>query len=149
MDPGERLALLCCCLFFLVGLVTGVWKFVGTISSPEGRAHRYVDVLHRAALMYSFACLVMARLCALSPLGASLETAAVISLVVFFTLAQLTYGLHGVLKDTDNQLRAPFRLGAAALPRVVVVGFMVCLIVGEVGGFSVLAFGAVRGLGFW
>lgn len=149
MDLGERLALVCCCVFFAVGLLAGVWKFVATLRSPEGRSHRYVDVLHRAALMYSFACLVLARLCALSPLAQTLETAAVGTMVAFFALAQLTYGLHAALQDTDNQLRAPYRLGGMPLPKIVVVGFMVCLIAGEVGGFAVLAFGALRGLGVW
>ncbi len=149
MDPGERLAIACCCLFFLVGLLGGVWKLLVTLSSPEGHSRRYVDVLHRAALMYSFACLVTARLCALSPLDATVETVAVGALTGFFALAQLTYALHGALGDTENQLRRPFRLGTRTLPRSVVVGFMTCLIAGELGGFSVLAYGALRGIGVW
>ena len=87
------------------------------MGSPTGQAHPYVDIVHRAALMYSF--------------------------------ASLAYFVHALLKDTDNQLRAPFRLGAAAVPRVVVEAFMWSLIAAELGGFVVLFYGAGMGSSFW
>ena len=33
MQTSERLALGCCVLFFLVGLLAGIWKFVGIMVS--------------------------------------------------------------------------------------------------------------------
>ena len=47
-------------------LVFGVWKYHGIRTSPDRTAHVYVDIAHRAALMYSFATLVLAALVELS-----------------------------------------------------------------------------------
>ena len=42
-------------LIFIGALLLGVWKYRQMAASPDGRAHPYVDVAHRAALLYSFA----------------------------------------------------------------------------------------------
>ena len=47
-------------LIFLLALVLGVWKYRQVLISPEHRAHPYVDIAHRAALLYSFAALLVA-----------------------------------------------------------------------------------------
>jgi len=63
--------------------------------------------------------------------------------IAFFALAVGSYVLHGILKDTDNQLRTPHRLGAFTLPGIVMRLFMVSLIVGEVGGVGILVYGVL------
>ena len=63
--------------------------------------------------------------------------------VFFFVTAESTYLIHGLLEDTDNQLRSPHKLGNGELPGMLVHGYMMALIVGEVGGFLVVFSGAM------
>ncbi len=134
-----------CGLFFLTGLLTGVWKYAQIASSDKSRAHYYVDVAHRASLMYAFACLVLERFASLSAWSNAVNTAAVLVSMLFFALAVGSYILHGWLRDTRNQLQPPHQLGKAHFPGGAMVLFMVSLIVAEVGGFLVLFAGFVAG----
>ena len=149
MDDAERIALLGSGVHFLIGLLTGVWKYRAIMKSPTGQAHPYVDILHRASLMYAFASLIVWKFAELSPLGRAVELAAVVALEGYFGIAIAAYFVHALLKDTDNQLRAPFRLGAATVPRAMIEAFMWSLIAAEVGGFVVLFYGAGIGLSMW
>lgn len=142
MSLAAQIAIGAAGAFFLAGLVFGAWKYVHIHTSPEARAPTYVDIAHRAALMYAFACLLNERFVELSDLPDSVETAAVLAQVVFFALAVLTYAIHGILRDTDNQLARPHRLGRHTLPSWSVTVFMVSLMIGEIGGFVVLLVGA-------
>ena len=112
-------------------------------TSPEATAPVYVDIAHRTALMYSFACLVMHQLVPYSPVGAPLTRWVVAVPIGFFALAVASYVLHGVLRDTDNQLRSPHRLGRFTLPGLAMRAFMVSLIVGEIGGVGILVYGVL------
>jgi len=149
MPDAERLALLGAGVYFLTGLMTGIWKYRGIMGSPTGQAHPYVDIVHRAALMYAFASLVVWKFAELSPLGDTIELGAVIALEGYFGIAIVTYFAHALLQDTDNQLRAPFKLGSTTVPRPMIGALMWSLIAAEVGGFVVLFYGAGRGLSFW
>lgn len=140
---AERLAVFASGGFFLAGLLFGVWKYLAIARSPDAQAPVYVDIAHRAALLYAFACLVVERFAQLSTLSASLEWAAVVAQVTFFALGLSTYVVHGLLRDTDNQFAKPHRLGRATLPPALIVLFMVALVVAEVGGFAVLFWGAI------
>ena len=130
------LTLLAAGLVFLLALFLGVWKYRQMAASPEHVAHPYVDIAHRASLLYSFATLLIAVFVELSawPTWVNLTAAGV--LVFFFLVAIGSYILHGALKDTTNQFERPtvaLHLG------------MVALIVGEIGGFAVLLAGFVAG----
>ncbi len=149
MPDAERIALLGSGVFFLSGLLTGIWKYRGIMNSPSGQAHPYVDIVHRAALMYAFASLVVWKFAELSTLGGTVELWAVIALEGYFVIAIGTYLVHAVLEDTDNQLRAPFQLGTATIPRPMIEALMWSLIAAEVGGFVVLFYGAGRSLSVW
>ncbi|MCG8392870.1 MAG: hypothetical protein MI745_07290 [Pseudomonadales bacterium] len=135
---ADQWALWGCGLFFLTGLLTGVWKYWQIAASDKARAHYYVDVAHRASLMYAFACLVLERFARLSVWDDAINTLAVLASMLFFALAVGSYILHGMLKDTRNQLQQPHRFGRGALPAGFMKAFMVSLIVAEVGGFAVL-----------
>jgi hypothetical protein len=50
------------------------------------------------------------------------------------------------LKDTDNQLKPPFKLGSRPTPPVFVAVSMWSLIVAEIGGFVVLFYGVLMAL---
>jgi hypothetical protein len=146
MEPALKLALASCGVFFLTGLLTGVWKYLCIARSPTAQAPAYVDICHRAALLYSFACLVLAKFVELSGLSPMVELLAVIALVAFFAFAVVSYALHGWLRDTDNQLARPHVLGRGRVPPAMVSTLMWTLVAAEVGGFLVLFVGAMQGL---
>lgn len=141
-----HLAQLSCGIFFMTGLITGVWKYRAMITSDEGVAPAYVDICHRAALMYAFACLVLAEFARLSAWPEHVNLIAVALPVIFFAAAVGSYALHGLLNDTDNQLRRPHRLGARHVHGAAVSMFIYALAAGEIGGFAVLLAGAFPGL---
>jgi hypothetical protein len=55
-----KITLLAAGLIFLLALVLGVWKYRQILRAEDHRAHPYVDIAHRAALLYSFATLLIA-----------------------------------------------------------------------------------------
>ncbi|MFI0450287.1 hypothetical protein [Actinomadura sp. 6N118] len=122
-------------LIFLVALVLGVWKYRQMMTSPGHTAHPYVDTAHRAALLYSFATLLVAVFVQLSAWPMLVDMAAAAVVIVFFVAAIATYVYHGHRQDTDNQLRHPVR-GTGI--------FMGALILGEIGGFTVLLAGFIK-----
>ena len=124
-----RLTLLAAGLLFLLALGLGVWKYRQMATTADHLAHPYVDIAHRASLLYSFATLLIAAFVELSswPTWVNLTAAAVV--VFFFLVAIGSYILHGARRDTTNQFEHP----TATLH----IG-MVALIVGEMGGFAVL-----------
>ncbi len=132
---AERFALLAAGWFFLVGLLSGVWKYGAIARSEDAKAPVYVDIAHRASLLYAFACLLIERLLQVSQLGHGVELAATAAQILFFGLAVGIYLIHGWLNDTDNQLARPHRLGKGTLPPLMIQGFMGALILAEVGGF--------------
>jgi hypothetical protein len=87
VPEAERIALLGSGVYFLIGLLTGVWKYRGIMNSPTGQAHPYVDIVHRAALMYAFASLVVWKFAELSTLGGTVELWAVIALEGYFGIS--------------------------------------------------------------
>jgi hypothetical protein len=124
--------------FFLVGLLTGAWKYWCIHRSPEAAAPFYVDTAHRASLLYAFACALLAELCGRSAWSNTTNLVAAAAVIAFFALAVLGYIIHGALNDTDNQLRKPHRLGKGTVPPGQVLGFMFALMAVEIGGFLVI-----------
>lgn len=147
MSLAEKLCLSAALLFLMTGLLTGIWKYLHMARSQDARAPAYVNIAHRSSLMYSFAALLLAVFSAHSVFPAWVNTASALAALSFFAFAIATYVIHGLLQDTDNQLRRPHRLGQRLLPSWVTGVFMVSLIVAEVGGALVLGTGAM--LGIW
>lgn len=133
--------------FLLAGLVTGTWKYarIAATEREEARVSVYVDIAHRASLMYAFACGLMAQLVAESTWSGTWNLVAAAVPIAFFAAAVIGYVVHGVLNDTDNQLRRPHQLGRRTIAPWAVRAFMVALVLGEVGGVSVLLAGYLRG----
>jgi hypothetical protein len=146
MESSVALAIVSAGVFFLVALLTGVWKYVQIRGSEDASAHPYVDIAHRASLMYSFAAILLARFAEISQLSENVEWWAVLLPLVYFAYAILLYIIHGALKDTENQLRPPFSMGSLVLPPVFVGLSMWSLIVAEIGGFLVLFYGVLVAL---
>lgn len=137
----ESFALLGAGLLFLTALITGAWKYAQIRRSSTSSAHAYVDIAHRAALLYSFAALLLARFAEISRLDPRLEVAAVAVQLLFFIASVFAYIVHGLLRDTDNQFARPHRLGPLILPAAAMTAFMAALIIAEIGGFLVLFYG--------
>jgi hypothetical protein len=134
LGSDTRAVLLAAGLIFLWALILGVWKYRGMATSPDGLAHPYVDTAHRAALLYSFATLLIAVFVELSGWSQTVDLIAAFALIFFFVGAIVGYVIHGYRKDTDNQFRDPI---PGTHP------FMWALIVAEIGGFAVLLAGFV------
>lgn len=104
-------------------------------TSPDGLAHPYVDTAHRAALLYSFATLLIAAFVELSGWSEAVDLIAAFALIIFFVGAIATYAMLGYRQDTDNQFRDPGRFTHPS---------MWALIVFEIGGFVVLLAGFIE-----
>jgi len=144
MEPSATLGLGASGGLFLVGLVTGVWKYAQMWASEDASAHYYVNTAHRASLLYSFAALILYQFALVSQYPQWLELLGVGVTLFFFVFAIGTYVAHGLLQDTDNQFRTPHVLGRLELPPGVVHGSMLLLIVGEIGGFGILFAGFLQ-----
>ncbi len=134
MLSAYNLAIISAGLFFLCGLLTGIWKYRQMTASHEGIAHRYVDIAHRASLLYSFAAILLAKFVEISQLGDTLELIAVALPLAYFAIAILNYIAAGIKKQTDNMVR----------DRGKATGFFVwTLVAAELGGFLVLFYGVL------
>ena len=123
-------------LIFLWALFLGAWKYRQMAASEDGLAHPYVDIAHRAALLYSFATLLLAVFVELSGFSTAVNLIAAFVPIFFFAFAIAGYMIHGARRDTDNQFRDPVP-GTSAL--------MWALMVGEIGGVAVLIAGFIHG----
>jgi preprotein translocase subunit SecG len=131
-----KITLLAAGLIFLLALCLGVWKYRQIMAAEDHRAHPYVDIAHRAALLYSFATLLIAVFVDLSAWPTWVNLVAAMVVVFFFVAAILSYIVHGARRDTTNQFeQADRRLEIE----------MAALIIGEVGGFGVIFAGFIAG----
>jgi hypothetical protein len=131
-----KVVLLLAAAMFLWALLLGVWKYRQMATAGDGLAHPYVDTAHRAALLYSFALLLVATFVELSGWSTLVNLLAAGAMALYFYAAVVGYAIHGWRQDTDNQFRDPVR-GTHA--------FMAALIVTEIGGWLVLIAGFVDG----
>jgi hypothetical protein len=134
MTPEVKVTLTATGLFFLAALGTGAWKYRHMLLNDDHRAPVYVDVAHRAALLYSFAGVLLTRFVEESPLPRPVTLVAVLLPLVFFALAIGTYVQLGLRNHTDNQFRER-NFGTTWA--------MGLLIAAEMGGFLVLFAGFV------
>ena len=123
-------------LIFLWALLLGVWKYREMSKSPEGLAHPYIDQAHRAALLYSFATLLVAVFVELSDWSQLVDLICAGILIAYFASAILTYSILGARGETTNQFRPADRPHGLH-------PFMWSLIAGEIGAMLVLLAGFV------
>ncbi|MFE2996676.1 hypothetical protein ACFXG4_16850 [Nocardia sp. NPDC059246] len=133
-----RVTLVAAGLLFVLALLLGVWKYQQVSASPDASAHVYVDIAHRATLLYSFATLLLAVFTELSSWPTAVNLTADVVILFFFVAAIAAYIYHGWRRDTTNQFHGQTdKLGTRIS--------MGLLIVGEVGGFLVLFSGFLAG----
>ncbi|MCX7553108.1 hypothetical protein OS175_04400 [Marinicella sp. S1101] len=134
MNTAYQIAIIAAGLFFLNGLLTGVWKYRQIAASEHGQAHPYVDVAHRSSLLYSFAAILIAVFLEISQLSDNLELIATLLLISYFFFAIASYMVQGFLGKTANQLK-PIKTSTQ--------WFMWSLIAAEIGGFLVIFYGVL------
>jgi hypothetical protein len=136
LGDDTKAVLLAAGLIFILALSLGVWKYRQMAASPDGLAHPYVDTAHRAALLYSFATLLIATFVELSGWSTAVNLIAAFVVILFFVAAVSGYIWHGFRRDTVNQ----FREGEEPTG---LHQFMWALILAEIIGFSVILAGFV------
>ena len=121
-------------VLFMSALLTGFWKFSCMMKSSEFRAPYYVDIAHRASLMYAYGAILVAVFAYFSVFSSVVNTLATAVLMLFFALAIVKYIVAGRANKTNNQFRD------SAKPRA---DQMLLVIVGlsEMLGFGVLLLG--------
>ena len=132
-----RIGLVGAGLFLFWGMALGVWKYVHMRQPPSHAAPVYVDIAHQAALMYAFACLVLAMMGQFSCWPEVVNVSAVVVNLVFFASAVGSYVVHGWLGTDQTQFRRT---------NLVTTWGTWGLIVGELGGTAILLAGVILGL---
>ena len=128
------MSLLASGLFLLAGMLTGIMKYRRTMQSPDHRAPVYIDIAHRASLLYSFAALVIAKLLEYSPYSSAVQIVATAFPLAFFAITIVGYFVFGMLNTTQNIFdRRNF----------ITTWYMYALIAGEIGGFCVILWGFI------
>jgi hypothetical protein len=134
ISPAMKLSLLASGLFLLAGMLTGIMKYRRTMQSPDHRAPVYIDIAHRASLLYSFAALVIAKLLEYSPYSPTVQILAAAFPLAFFAITIVGYFVFGMLNTTQNIF---------ARRNFITTWYMYALIAGEIGGFSVILWGFI------
>jgi hypothetical protein len=132
MSLAIKISLAASGLFLMSGLLTGILKYRGIMTSPTHRAPVYVDIAHRASFLYSFAALVIARLLEYSPYTQGVQVMAASVPLAFFAITIMGYTAHGLKDDTENIFSER---------NFTTTWYMYLLILGEVGGFAVILWG--------
>lgn len=96
--------------------------------------------------MYAFSCVLLERISSISQLDIRLESLCIFLLVFYFSSAQFSYVLHGLLRDTDNQFELPHRLGQRSIPPQLMRIFMTSLVICELAAFATLFMGLLRAI---
>ncbi|ATZ67238.1 hypothetical protein GPS63_07535 [Acinetobacter haemolyticus] len=147
LKNATQIAILFSGLFLWIGMLTGVWKYYQIRQTEQARAHYYVDIAHRSSLLYAAASLILAVLSHFTILAESVVLFCVLANLFFFAMSILTYIIHGLLKDTNNQFKRPHQLGRLTLPTWSMTTMMLALIIVELGATGILLLGTM--LSFW
>lgn len=133
-NTASAIALSAAGIFFMAGLLTGLWKYLCMRHHPQSEAPHYVNTAHRAALMYAFSAQLLAVFAGISAFPGWVNTAAVIPPLVFFAIAIVHYVQLGMTTSSNNSLRdSPDKSKDYRILNV--------LAVAEIGGFTVLLLG--------
>lgn len=134
LHEATKIVMLFAAGMFLWALLLGTLKYTQILRLPEHRAHPYTDIAHRAALLYSFALLLVAAFVQFGQWSFSVNLAASSAMAAYFAAAVAGYTWHGLRKDTENQF---------APPTSPLKTFMASLVTVEIGAWLVLVAGFV------
>lgn len=134
MNLAVKISLLSSGLFLLAGMFVGVVKHQQMLKSADHIAPAYIDIAHRAAFLYSFAMLVIAKLLEYSPYSETVQLVAMGLVLVFLSVTIVGYFITGMMNKTDNLFRhRDFRT----------TWYVYMLTVGEIGGLAIILWGFV------
>jgi hypothetical protein len=134
MTPSIKLSLASSGLFLLIGMLSGIWKYRSMMESEDHCAPAYVDIAHRASLLYSFAALVIAKLLEYSPFSNAVQTWIAAVPLFYFGVTIIVYLIHGLWGTRETQF---------SKRNFITMWGMYMLIAGEVGGFALIFGGFV------
>ena len=134
MNLAVKVSLLASGLFLLAGMLIGIVKHRRMLKSLDNNAPAYIDIAHRAAFLYSFAMLVIAKLLEYSPYSETVQVGAAGLVLTFLAITIVGYFTHGVRNKTDNLFRER---------NFSTTWYVYMLTVGEIGGLSVIIWGFV------
>jgi hypothetical protein len=134
MNTAIKITLLFSSIYLLTGMLTGILKYQGMMKSEKHEAPVYIDIAHRASLLYSFAALVMAKLLEFSPFPLWLQIISTAIPLVYFTLAIASYIKLGLQNVETTQFSER---------NFITTWFMYSLIAGEIGGVFMLVIGFI------
>jgi hypothetical protein len=103
MPLSIKLTLFASGTFLLAGMLSGIWKYRSMMTTPDHSAPVYVDIAHRASLLYSFAALVMAKLLEYSPFNPGVQVAIAVVPLFYFAVTIVVYLLHGMKGTSETQ----------------------------------------------
>lgn len=135
LGSDTKAVLLAAATMFLWALLLGVWKYRQMATSETHLAHPYLDTAHRAALLYSFALLLIATFVQASGWSELVNLLAAGAMTLHFFAAVASYATLAWRAETENQWRDPIP-GTHA--------FMASLILAEIGGWLVLVAGFLQ-----
>jgi hypothetical protein len=115
-------------------MLIGIVKHRRMLNSPEHSAPAYIDIAHRAAFLYSFAMLVIAKLLEYSPYSEAVQLVATGLVLVFLSLTIVGYFSHGLMNKTDNLFRER---------NFSTTWYVYMLTVGEIAGLSIIVWGFI------
>jgi len=134
MNLAVKISLLSSGLFLLAGMFVGIVKHQQMLKSVDHMAPAYIDIAHRAAFLYSFAMLVIAKLLEYSPYSETVQLVAMGLVLVFLSVTIVGYFITGMMNKTDNLFRhRDFRT----------TWYVYMLTVGEIGGLAIILWGFV------
>lgn len=132
MNVAIKITLSAAGLFLLAGMLIGILKYRFTMRSAEHRAPIYIDIAHRAALLYSFAALVMAKLLESSPFPLGWQLAIALVPLFYFALTIIQYVRLGLAGREATQFSER---------NFITTWFMYSLIAGEIAGVAAIVGG--------
>lgn len=134
MNLAIKISLLASGLFLFAGMLIGIVKHQQMLKSPDHNAPAYVDIAHRAAFLYSFAMLVIAKLLEYSPYSEAVQLLSMGTVLLFLSVTIVGYFATGMINKTDNLFRnRDFRT----------TWYVYMLTVGEIGGLLVILWGFI------
>ena len=134
MNLAIKISLLSSGLFLLAGMLVGIVKHQRMLKSADHMAPAYIDLAHRAAFLYSFAMLVIAKLLEYSPYSETVQLGAMGLVLVFLSVTIIGYFVTGMMNKTDNLFRnRDFRT----------TWYVYMLTVGEMTGLAIIVWGFI------
>jgi hypothetical protein len=132
MNTAVKISILFAGLYLLIGMLTGVWKYAAMMKSENHKSSMYIDIAHRNALLFSFACLVIAKLMESSPFSPVMQLVITLIPLFYFSLTTINQIKEGFAGRTETIFKER---------NFSTTWFMYGLIAGEIGCVSLMIIG--------